>query len=683
VTAVSPPTVDSPIRVDAVGQVSTVVVDVASQLSGAVDTDTPAAPVDAPVEGMLAAAARRELSVDPISSGPLTVNPTVALNDGVIVGNFNAVDSQSPLFYTVIGGPSAGGKLRLNADGSFSFLPYGTVVDARGTETFTVLVGEKTPLISLFDQVPAIGPYITEFVIQPIRAALHQVPILGFVLQPLIGYAVAVPVEVDVDALVPAGAPVAFTVKVASFDGALISTNFFPASGLLPGETAPTIFNGPGLSSPGSTRPESMFRANGYNLITWDPRGEFESGGVLQLDSPFFEARDMSAIFDWLANRPEAQLDGPGDPRMGMVGGSNGGGIQFVTAAIDHRVDAIVPEIAWHSLTSSLYKNGAFKTSWATFLLAGMVGTLTRFNPVILEGYATGSIFGMISETAQAFAASSGPSALVDNITTPTLVLQGTVDTLFPLQEATTNAQILDANGVPVKMIWFCGGHGHCLSDDDGQGALIRQRTLEWLQTYVKRQPVDTGPKFEFVDQNGQVYSSALLPSDPAFYGDPVVTSGGGGFLPIVPFIGGSGPQTLAPFPYWTVDAAPAGLALNLTTAAATTTTQLVGTPELTFTYTGLGTSRHVYAQLVDNQTGLVLNNMVTPIPVTLDGQTHTVTISLEQVAHTLQPGDTITLQLVVSAMQYQNLVSTGVITVSGMELTLPTPNAAVVVPEP
>jgi ABC-2 type transport system ATP-binding protein len=35
-------------------------------------------------------------------------------------------------------------------------------------------------------------------------------------------------------------------------------------------------------------------------------------------------------------------------------------------------------------------------------------------------------------------------------------------------------------------------------------------------------------------------------------------------------------------------------------------TTTVVGAPELTFTYSGIGTSRHVYAQIVDKSTGLV-----------------------------------------------------------------------------
>ena len=103
-------------------------------------------------------------------------------------------------------------------------------------------------------------------------------------------------------------------------------------------------------------------RANGYNVVTWDPRGEFGSGGVLHLDSPDYEGKDMSAIIDMVSTLSSAQLDKTGDPRLGMVGGSYGGGIQLVTAAEDHRIDAIVPGIAWNSLLTSLYQDADFKT---------------------------------------------------------------------------------------------------------------------------------------------------------------------------------------------------------------------------------------------------------------------------------------------------------------------------------
>ena len=83
---------------------------------------------------------------------------------------------------------------------------------------------------------------------------------------------------------------------------------------------------------------------------------------------PQHEGRDMQELISWVAAQPETQLDATGDPRLGMVGVSYGGGIQLTTAALDCRVDAIVPSWAWHSLQTSLDKADTPKIA---------VGTLT------------------------------------------------------------------------------------------------------------------------------------------------------------------------------------------------------------------------------------------------------------------------------------------------------------------
>ncbi|MFC7674452.1 CocE/NonD family hydrolase [Mycolicibacterium sp. GCM10028919] len=634
----------------------------------------PELPIESPADWLLAASARRELT-----DRPITANPVVGLTNGVVTGSINATSQRNPLLtHTVLATPSAGGKLTLDAMGNFTFLPDGTIVATRGTERFSVLVTEKTPLIVALERTP-----FANAVVQPVVAVLRQIPVVGALLQPIIGYSMAVSVSVDVAALVPAGTPIAFTTRVTSFDGTPISTNFFPAVGLLSGMTAPTVLLGPGFADPGETNPNSSWstqygvpglaplRADGYNVVTWDPRGVQASGGVLHLNNPMFEGRDAQAIIDWVATRPEARLDGVGDPRMGMVGGSYGGGIQLVTAAIDRRVDAIVPGITWNSLLDSLYPNGAFKTAYSLLLSLDLLTSGTRAIPDIFAGVITGTLLGVLTPGQQATLSSSGPGLLVSDITAPTLLFQGTVDPLFPLQQAVANAQLLDANGVPVKMVWFCGGHGACLTSVN-DGALIADRTMAWLDRYVRGNAVDTGPQFEWVNQHGQWFSSDALPSDSAFYGTPMVTSGAEGVLPLQSF-GGSGPQDIVPPPLSLALASKASTAVDLVVSGGDTTTQLVGAPQLTFTYSGIGTSRFVYAQIVDDQTGLVLGNLVTPIPVTLDGGTHTVTIPLEQIAHTLAPGETLTLQITGSSVAYANLSTSGVMNVSAVSVALPT----------
>ena len=148
------------------------------------------------------------------------------------------------------------------------------------------------------------------------------------------------------------------TATVTSFDGTQIHVNFFPAAKLSSGAKAPTVLLGPGWGQPGvsdengKTDPATgavgpgPLRDAGYNFLTWDPRGFGQSTGTVEVDSPDFEARDVSALLDWLAQQPEVQLDGPGDPRAGMAGPSYGGGIQLATGPQDNRVDALVPSIA-------------------------------------------------------------------------------------------------------------------------------------------------------------------------------------------------------------------------------------------------------------------------------------------------------------------------------------------------
>src|SRR5690349_21280446 len=167
---------------------------------------------------------------------------------------------------------------------------------------------------------------------------------------------------------------------ITSFDGTQIALHFFPTDKPIDGKKSPTVLFGPGWAQPGDSDQNSAsdptvgsvgvgpLRAAGFNVLTWDPRGFGKSGGTVTVDSPDAEGRDVQALIDYVAKQPEVQLDGANDPRLGMSGASYGGGIQLVTAAIDKRVDAIVPDIAWHSLTTSLYKDDTFKGGWGTLL---------------------------------------------------------------------------------------------------------------------------------------------------------------------------------------------------------------------------------------------------------------------------------------------------------------------------
>ena len=125
---------------------------------------------------------------------------------------------------------------------------------------------------------------------------------------------------------------------ITSFDGTKIRAHWFPAPGASASHPKPTILEGPGWGEAGATTstPDVLgslsitgLNNDGYNVLTWDPRGFGQSTGTIEIDSPNYEARDVSRLIDWVSTRPGVQLDAPGDPRMGMVGGSYGGGIQI------------------------------------------------------------------------------------------------------------------------------------------------------------------------------------------------------------------------------------------------------------------------------------------------------------------------------------------------------------------
>ncbi len=266
---------------------------------------------------------------------------------------------------------------------------------------------------------------------------------------------------------------------------------------------------------------------------------------------------------------------------------------------------------------------------------------------------------------------------LVGHIHVPTLIVQGTVDTLFTLQEGVENYDILKKNGVPTSMLWFCGGHGVCLTPGGNQ-QLPLQASIAWLNRYVKRdRSVETGPGFRFVDQNGTEYSS---PRYPVPDGTPV-RGAGSGTLGLSPE-GGSGPaQTTGSTQEL------AGLVAPITPARAATAVTVkipfgsrsgvvVGAPRLTATYRGTDGSgtrpTRVFAQLVDPTTGLVLGNQITPIDVTLDGHVHTLSVPLEMVAFTGARHAVVDLQLVATTVAYAQPRMGGAIHFSSVEVSLP-----------
>ena len=644
----------------------------------------------------------------------VTVAPTVSIADGIIQGSLNATSERgATLKYSVVDS-SAGAKLALGTGPGdptaqdFTVLPYATWLDAgsqtpSGTQTVDVRVTEVTRFDQFVTSIPLIGAAAA-----PVIELLQQLPLISTLLAPIIGASLIATVGVDVGAL-SAGRPVADTYNVTSFDGTQISTNWFPspsvANAAAGAVTSSTVLNGPGIATPGQTDPYAEWgignqtlgvgtlRDAGYNVVTWDPRGEFASGGQLELDNPFFEGRDVSALVSWIAGNPSSRNDGPGDPAVGMVGGSYGGGIQMNTAGTDPRIDAIVPDIAWNSMNDSIYPDGVSRTAYTALLALGLITSGARVNSQIYEALVTGLVFGWLSESSQAFLSDAGVTSLLNQLQAPTLLTQGTVDAIFPLQQSLANAQTILDNpyGVPTKVVWFCGGHGVCAdfpSDSTqatAQSTLLKNNALAWLSQYVNASgtAADAIPTFQWVDQLGTINNSGSngkLPYESGFNNLPNITGvGAGGLLGILPFaIAGSGPGP-GPLPYSTGNASQAatGITVDVTVPAGT---QVVGAPTVSFTYSGFGTARAVFAQVIDKSTGRVLGNQVTQVPVILDGQQRTVDVPIADIAYsyggTTSPGQ-LAVQITGSATAFWSS-AWGAVNISNVSVALPnrTPTA-------
>lgn len=373
----------------------------------------------------------------------------------------------------------------------------------------------------------------------------------------VVGAALAAPLALAGTAQAGGAAPAEYTVTPLKFTvsagarSCTVDADLYRPTGADARHPVPAVLatNGFGGSkSDGSTDGiGKAFASRGYAGLVYSGLGFGESGCLITLDDPETDGRAAAALVDFLGGTRAADdgtradfvtQDGPGDPTVGMIGGSYGGAIQMATAAVDPRVDALVPLITWNDLGYALAPNntgaaegvssdtaGVFKWQWANgFYLIGEGQTIlspgldpSRFNSLNCLHFAEQACDTIrflnsgrypADRTAAMLDYTRGvsPVSYLNRVKAPTLLIQGQADSLFNLNEATATYRTLKAQGTTAKMIWQAWGHSGGQVDgelDLGQGNLessyVGGRILAWFDRYLRHETAtDTGPEFAY-----------------------------------------------------------------------------------------------------------------------------------------------------------------------------------------
>jgi ABC-2 type transport system ATP-binding protein len=326
------------------------------------------------------------------------------------------------------------------------------------------------------------------------------------------------------------------------------------------------------------------FASRGYEVLSYSGLGFGGSGCKITLDDPDWDGRAGSQLVSFLGGAPNIAYtdaahttkvaplrvvrhdarDHHGvarryDPRVGMIGGSYGGGIQFAVAAVDARVDTLVPLITWNDLTYSLAPNntdqvrgvttstpGAIKLTWGLLFSAdgaldGVQGAgndptrllgCPNFATFVCPALVTGGSTGYFQPDALHAFRHASVASFMRRITVPTLLIQGENDTLFNLNEAVATYRALRAQNTPVKMIWQSWGHSDLtpapgeldLADPNPATQYETKRIAAWFDHYLRgHSATSTGPQFTYY-RDWVKYSGIATPAYAAASGYPVGT---------------------------------------------------------------------------------------------------------------------------------------------------------------
>ncbi|MFJ9144324.1 alpha/beta fold hydrolase [Streptomyces griseus] len=475
-------------------------------------------------------------------------------------------------------------------------------------------------------------------------------------------------------------------------DGVPIDTSYFHAKG---SGKRPAVLIGHGFGgSKNDVRAQAeKLAADGYAVLTWSARGFGKSGGEISLNDPDHEVKDVSRLIDWLATRPEVELDGNGDPRVGLTGASYGGAVSLLAAGHDERVDAIAPVITYWNLADALFPDGVFKKLWAgIFITTG--GGCEKFEKRLCAMYERVAVSGKPDAEAVKLLTERSPSAVADRIKVPSLLLQGQSDSLFPLGQADAMQKAISANGAPVSVDWISGGH----DGGDSETSRVEGRVGDWFDRYLKEDTgTGTGPAFR-VSRTGGVDSTdgAALLRGASSDTYPGLRSGGrdialGGGTKTFRNPAGAAPPAISAVPgvgggLAQLSSLGVGLSLDFPgqfgrfeSAPLDTSVRVTGTPTVTVNVTANGDRDavlfgKVYDVSPDGRQQVLPHQLVAPYRITPDRQGKPIELALPAVDHEFDAGHRLRLVFSATDLGYASPAEPGTysVTLDG-PLTIPT----------
>ena len=305
--------------------------------------------------------------------------------------------------------------------------------------------------------------------------------------------------------------------------GVSIDTSLF-----LPSKTpAPAILiaHGFGGSKDSVASDAKFFASKGYVVLTWTARGFGKSTGQIAMNAMDAEVADTRALITYLSKSKYVTQDKSADPRVGIMGGSYGGANALMTASADNRIDAVIADITWNDLEQDLFpqsvqgatESGPFKKIWAGTFFSGVtlqnayLGECGSFTQDWCDAYRNAVLNGAPSAKERALLASVSPKNFVSAINAPTLLSQGQADSLFPLSESYTTAQLIKKAHpeLPLSMIWHAAGHDGGID----QTPYLQAQYLKWFNKYLLKQKIEF-PVFQFTRTNGSIslQDSTVIP---------------------------------------------------------------------------------------------------------------------------------------------------------------------------